>query len=392
MTNMIKTKNLTIKLSTLALAIALAGCGDDLEPKAGDSDGPRFAVPLMTSPAGETAAAVDEEYSHTFTASDADGDTLTYSATLPDGSWLNFDASTGVLSGTPSSGDKGLSSVTINVTDGIFDASETVLISVGSGGKPETAGNLLTNSMFDDGLTGWSDAPGVYVYETLIPEPTTEVYEKGISHPLTLITGEMYTLSYDAKASTARPMTAGYGFAHDPWTNNKHTVELTTEWQTYELMEAAAAGDDNSRTLFDMGGAITGDIYLRNISLLDSAGTDIFKTTTPVGSYYEATVTTAGNPWDVNLSQVMTIIPDAIYVVEFKAKASVARNITVGVGLAADPWTSKTESVAITTEWMSYFVVVPATNFGDDNSRVIFDMGDEVGDVSLDEIMVGIAQ
>jgi hypothetical protein len=389
---MIKTKNLTIKLSTLALAIALAGCGDDLEPQAGDSDGPRFAVPELTSAAAETAAGVGEEYNHTFTASDADGDDLTFSATVPDGSWLNFEPSTGVLSGTPASGDKGLSSVVVNVTDGMFNASETVLISVGSGGKPETKGNLLTNSMFDDGLTGWSNAPGVYVYETLIPEPTNELYEKGISHPLTLITGEMYTLTYDAKASTARPMTAGFGLAHDPWTNNTVEVALTTEWQTYTLMEAAAAGDDNSRTIFDMGGAIPGDIFLRNISLLDSAGTDIFTTTEPVGSYYEATIPVAAEAWRVNLSQVMTIIPDEFYVVEFKAKAAVARNITVGIGQAADPFKSSTQSVAITTEWMSYFVVVPATGFGDDNRRVLFDMGDEVGDVSLDEVTVGIAE
>jgi hypothetical protein len=88
----------------------------------------------------------------------------------------------------------------------------------------------------------------------------------------------------------------------------------------------------------------------------------------------------------------MTIIPDAIYVVEFKAKASVARNIIVGVGLNHDPYTNTNESVAITTEWVTYFVVVPATGFGDDNSRVLFDMGAQVGDVSLDDITVGIAQ
>lgn len=389
---MMKTKHLKMKLSTLALAIALTGCGADLEPVEGDSVGPRFAAPEFTSLAAETAAAVDEEYSHTFTASDADGDALTFSATLPDGSWLNFDASTGVLSGTPGSGDKGLSSVTVKVTDGMFNTTENALISVGSGGKPDTAGNLLTNSTFDAGLTGWSDAPGVYVYEHAVPEPTANVYDTGISHPLTLVTGEVYTLSYDAKASAPRPMTAGFGLFHDPWTNNTHTVELTTEWETYTLMEAAAAGDDNSRTIFDMGGAIPGDISLRNISLIDSAGTNVFDTTPPVGSHYEAYIANAGNPWDVNLSQVMTIIPDAIYVVEFKAKASVARNITVGVGLAHDPWTNAVESVAVTTEWVTYFIVVPATAFGDDNSRVLFDMGDEVGDVSLDDITVGIAQ
>ncbi|MBA6341325.1 carbohydrate binding domain-containing protein [Colwellia sp. MB02u-10] len=389
---MMKIKHLNIKLSTLAIAIALTGCGADLEPVDGDSIGPRFAAPEFTSAAAETAAGVGEVYSHTFTASDADGDALTFSAILPDGSWLNFDASTGVLSGTPASGDKGLSSVTVNVTDGMFTTSENVLISAGSGGKPDTAGNLLTNSTFDAGLTDWSDAPGVYVYENLVPEPTANVYDTGISHPLTLVTGEVYTLSYDAKASTARPMTAGFGLFHDPWTNDTHTVELTTEWETYTFMEAASAGDDNSRTIFDMGGAIAGDISLRNISLVDAAGTDIFATTDPVGSYYEAYVATAGDAYAVNLSQIMTIIPDAVYVVEFKAKASVARDIIVGVGLNHAPWDNTTESVAITTEWVTYFVVVPATGFGDDNSRVLFDMGAQVGDVSLDEITVGIAQ
>lgn len=389
---MMKIKHLNIKVSTLALAIALTGCGADLEPVDGDSIGPRFAAPEFTSAAAGTAAGVGEEYSHTFTATDADGDALTFSAILPDGSWLNFDASTGVLSGTPASGDKGLSSVTVNVTDGMFTTSENVIISAGSGGKPDTAGNLLTNSTFDAGLTDWSVAPGVYVYENLVPEPTTNVYDTGISHPLTLVTGEVYTLSYDAKASAARPMTAGFGLFHDPWTNNTHTVELTTEWETYTFMEAASAGDDNSRTIFDMGGAIAGDISLRNISLVNSAGTDIFATTDPVGSYYEAYVATAGDAYAVNLSQIMTIIPDAIYVVEFKAKASVARDIIVGVGLNHAPWNNTTESVAITTEWVTYFVVVPATGFGDDNSRVLFDMGAQVGDVSLDEITVGIAQ
>ncbi|HCM46488.1 MAG TPA: hypothetical protein DIS98_02885 [Colwellia sp.] len=389
---MMKTKNLKIKLSTLALAIALTGCGADLEPVDGDSIGPRFAAPQFTSTAAETAAAVDEEYSHTFTASDADGDDLTLSAILPDGSWLNFDASTGILSGTPGSGDKGLSSVSVNVTDGMFTSSENALISVGSGGKPDTAGNLLINSSFDAGLTDWSEAPGVSVYEQLVPEPTENVYDINLSHALTLVAGEVYTLSYDAKASTARPMTAGFGLSGAPYTNNIHIVELTTEWAPYELMVASDAGGDQSRTIFDMGGLIIGDIELRNISLLDSAGTDIFATTEPVGSYYEASIATAGNPWDVNLSQVMTIIPDEIYVVEFKAKASVARNITVGVGLAHDPWDNAVESVAITTEWVTYFIVVPATGFGDDNSRVLFDMGDEVGDVSIDDITVGIAQ
>ena len=54
----------------------------------------------MTSTA-VTAVNEDAAYSYTFVASDMDiGDSVTLAApTLP--SWLSFDASTGVLSGTP---------------------------------------------------------------------------------------------------------------------------------------------------------------------------------------------------------------------------------------------------------------------------------------------------
>lgn len=389
---MVKTTHLTTKLSALALAIALTGCGSDLEPSAGDSDGPQFNAPAMTSDAAPTTVGVDEEYSHTFTATDADGDALTYSASLPDGSWLNFDTSTGVLSGTPASGDKGISSVTVSVTDGIFTTSETALISVGSGGKPETGGNLLTNSTFDAGISDWNAGTVVSVF----PVPVAgNPWEVNLSHIMTLVPGEVYTLNYDAKASESRNLIAGFGLNHDPWTNVTETVDLTTEWQSFSYTEASAAGDDNSRTIFDMG-AQAGDVSLRNIQLINEAGDDLVVGAATAGAeaanHYEALISNAGNPWDVSLSQVMTIIPEAVYVVEFKAKASVARNITVGVGLAHDPWTNTTESVAITTEWTPYFVVVPATGFGDDNSRVLFDMGDEVGDVLLDDIQVGIAQ
>lgn len=44
-------------------------------------------------------------------------------------------------------------------------------------------------------------------------------------------------------------------------------------------------------------------------------------------SVFYANVQAAGNPWDVNLSQVMTIVPDTTYVVSFSAKSPTARSI-----------------------------------------------------------------
>ncbi|MDP5030335.1 carbohydrate binding domain-containing protein, partial [Paraglaciecola sp.] len=105
-------------------------------------------------------------------------------------------------------------------------------------------------------------------------------------------------------------------------------------------------------------------------------------------SINQADVQAAGNPWDVNLSQVMTLTPNSTYELTFKAKASINRNILAGLGLNADPWTNITETVALTTEWQTFTYTITTTGFGDANSRVLFDLGAEVGIVSIDDVSV----
>ncbi|MBU0573329.1 MAG: putative Ig domain-containing protein, partial [Candidatus Margulisbacteria bacterium] len=74
-----------------------------------------------------TAATVGMAYSYTASASDPDGNTLTYSApTLP--SWLSFNAATRVLSGTPSSA--GSFSVTLRVSDGSSSTDQAFVVTV----------------------------------------------------------------------------------------------------------------------------------------------------------------------------------------------------------------------------------------------------------------------
>ncbi|MBA0215755.1 putative Ig domain-containing protein, partial [Pectobacterium brasiliense] len=56
------------------------------------------------------------------TFSDPDGDTLTLSATLADGSplpsWITFNPATGTFSGTPGNGDVGTVVIRVTATDG----------------------------------------------------------------------------------------------------------------------------------------------------------------------------------------------------------------------------------------------------------------------------------
>ena len=87
-----------------------------------------MAIPTLTdfTMSGHTTmASVDEnayyEHSTSLHFADADGDVLTYSASLADGSilpsWLSMNATTGILSGTPTYNDIASINITVTATD-----------------------------------------------------------------------------------------------------------------------------------------------------------------------------------------------------------------------------------------------------------------------------------
>lgn len=90
---------------------------------------PNLSPTITSTPATQTEK--DVPYSYTMTATDAEGDPLTYSSvTLP--SWLSFDAQTCVLSGTPTDSDNdALYRVTLRVTDGVNTVDHDFSIKVG---------------------------------------------------------------------------------------------------------------------------------------------------------------------------------------------------------------------------------------------------------------------
>ena len=109
-------------------------------------------------------------------------------------------------------------------------------------------------------------------------------------------------------------------------------------------------------------------------------------------SFFEADIAVAGNSWDVNFGQVMTLTPGETYVLSFKAKASVERSIIAGLGINYDPWTNVTETAALTTQWQTFTYVLTTHGFGDDNSRVFFELGAETGSVYIDDVSIMIQE
>lgn len=99
-----------------------------------------------------------------------------------------------------------------------------------------------------------------------------------------------------------------------------------------------------------------------------------------------ASVLTAGNSYDVNLSQILEIEQGKTYDLSFKAKSDVNRTLVAGIGLNQDPWTNKSEIVDLTSEWQTFTLTLTAADFGHENSRILFDMGAAVGEVWLDDV------
>lgn len=120
----------------VATAIALAACFGggskqaEPDPGAGAPPPPPAAnrAPTISVPASFDAV-VGSAVTITPSASDPDGDPLVYSVTNRP-AWMSFSTQTGVLTGTPQSGDVGNYSVMITVSDGQLQASDQADIAV----------------------------------------------------------------------------------------------------------------------------------------------------------------------------------------------------------------------------------------------------------------------
>ena len=137
------------------------------------------SAPTVANPIPDQAATTGTAFSFTLPAgtfSDADNDSLTYTAMQTDGttdsalpSWLSFTAGTGVFSGTPASTDTGTLMVKVTASDGTDSVSDTFDIVVSAPVPPLVAPTGLMATPLVNGFTvSWTAVPGAETYEAYV--------------------------------------------------------------------------------------------------------------------------------------------------------------------------------------------------------------------------------
>ena len=122
------------------MTLFISSCGDDND----DTIQPipvANSAPAISSADTDTAS-IGTLFNYTLTATDADGDTLTYQASLLP-AWLTFDAAIAELSGTPPAGSAGDYQVTLAASDGMNSTPVFLTISIANSAPviTSTAGN-----------------------------------------------------------------------------------------------------------------------------------------------------------------------------------------------------------------------------------------------------------
>jgi hypothetical protein len=183
-------RKISLGLAVACLTVALAACGgggDDETAAVNNPPPPAGPQPptISGSPAAQTMQG--QQYSFTPTASDPNGDALTFSIVGTPAGW-SFNASTGQLSGTPTSAQAGMtfSNIRISVSDGTttvnLPAFSITVVATATGSAmlswtpptQNTDGSPLTN------LSGyrvyWGTSQGNYTNSTTINNPGLSSY------------------------------------------------------------------------------------------------------------------------------------------------------------------------------------------------------------------------
>ena len=104
-------------------------------------------IPTVSTFIPDQTAPIGGAFTYTFsdtTFVDADSDTITYSAEIPDAAWITFNPATRTFSGTPTAADVGFITVTVTASDGMdsvtdeFSVAVAMQFSLGRPPEPQT--------------------------------------------------------------------------------------------------------------------------------------------------------------------------------------------------------------------------------------------------------------
>ncbi|MFP4847054.1 T9SS type A sorting domain-containing protein [Winogradskyella sp. PE311] len=157
-------------------------------------------------------------------------------------------------------------------------------------------------------------------------------------------------------------LVASFGFSQELITNGDFQTGAAGDWYT--------GGENNPIEIVDQGGNFV----------------------------FQANVTGTTDAWRVNLSQVVALQDNTAYELSFDAftdSATGSRPLNVSLGQAAGPFAGTTPTIETITDTPQTFTYTITTNFDTNNggsgSRVIFDMGDNVGFVFIDNVSLTAA-
>jgi hypothetical protein len=220
-----------------------------------------FAPLFKTTP--DTLADEESPYSYQYLANDIDGDILAYTVeTKPD--WLNHDAGTRTLSGTPSDNDVGIFNVSIKVNDGTVDIYQNFRITVNNiNDKPVLSGIEGTALSYDE------DDGKVPVTSTVTLTDVDDVNidSARISVSANYINGED-VLAFTNTANITGTWNASSGVLRLTGTTTKANYQAALRAVTYENTDNADPEELTRTVRFTVNdGALNSDPVTRNITV-----------------------------------------------------------------------------------------------------------------------------